>query len=53
MTGFNWCVVVAYDCSIGNTGAVLSKHKTYDLAKAAAKKTGFYEFLSIREFNNK
>ena len=47
--GFGWVVVVQYDCRLGEKGEMVSKHKTYDAARKAAKKTGFDEFLAIWE----
>jgi FKBP-type peptidyl-prolyl cis-trans isomerase 2 len=45
----NYAVRVDYDCRLGDRGKIISRHKTYELARKAAKKTGFDSCLSIRD----
>ena len=51
MTTKRYAVVVQYQCGIGDKGDVISRHKTYELARAASKRTGYDSFLAIREIN--
>jgi hypothetical protein len=44
-----WAVVFAYSTEQHGKGCVLSTHKSYDLARAAAKRSGWDSFLAIRE----
>lgn len=44
-----YSVVVQYDCGLGDKGNIVSAHKTYELARSAARMSGFDTFLAIRE----
>lgn len=46
---YRYAVVVAYAYADKARGDVLSKHTTYDLAVKAAKRTGQYDKLAIRD----
>ena len=46
--GSRWCVMVNYGAPrLGNRGDIISTHKTYDLARAAAKGSGWDDFVSV------
>lgn len=48
--GDRWCVMVHYEApSLGVRGEIISTHKTYDLARAAAKRSGWDDHLAIHE----
>ena len=44
-----WLVTFAYATSTHPQGSLLSRHSTYALAAAAAKRSGFDSFLEIRD----
>ena len=44
-----YAVVFAYATSTHAQGDVLSTHKSYDLAQAAAKRSGYASFLAVRD----
>jgi hypothetical protein len=47
--GYEYIVIVQYDCGLGDQGTVISRHRTYDAARKAANRTGYDSFLSIRD----
>ena len=47
--GYEYIVIVKYDCGLGDQGKVISRHKTYDAASKSIKRTGYDSFLSIRD----
>lgn len=50
--GARWCVMVSYEApSLGSRGDIISTHRTYDLARAAAKRSGWDDRLSIHELH--
>lgn len=44
-----YAVVFQYDTGAHEQGEILGTHKSYDLASAAAKRSGYDSFLSIRD----
>jgi hypothetical protein len=42
-----WAVIVQYDCRLGERGTVVSQHKSYELARKAARRTGYDSFLRV------
>jgi len=51
MKKYTHTVVIAYECRLGKRGDIVSKHSSYELARTAAKRSGFDSFLAIREIN--
>jgi hypothetical protein len=48
--GARWCVMVHYEApSLGARGDIISTHRTYELARAAAKRSGWHDHLSMHE----
>lgn len=48
--GARWCVIVHYDSArLGARGDIISTHKTYELASASAKRSGWESFVAVRE----
>lgn len=44
-----YAVVFQYDIGAHEQGEIISTHKSYDLARAAAKRSGYDSFLSIHD----
>lgn len=50
--GARWCVMVHYDAPrLGVRGDIISTHKTYELARAAAKRSGWDDHLAIHDLH--
>lgn len=50
--GFNWVVVAAYDHDCFKSGDIISRHRRYDLAEAAAKKSyaSFRKIVDVTDY---
>ena len=49
MKNKKWLVIINYDCRLGESGEIVSRHSTIELAEKASKRTGYDSFLCIRE----
>jgi hypothetical protein len=50
--GKDWAVIAQYEHAGYERGAVISVHKSYDLAAAAAKKSGYDSFRAVRNLRD-
>jgi len=51
-TGRDWAVIAQYEHAGYESGDVISTHKSYDLARAASKRSGYDTFRAIRNLRD-
>lgn len=52
LTGKNWAVIADYEHAGRERGEIVSRHKSHDLARKSAKRSGYDTFLSIRNLED-
>ena len=49
---YQWYAVFAYDCGANKKGEIYSRHTTYELARASAKKSGMDDHIAIKGYTD-